>query len=53
MLIAEHVYFLTAQERMIQEIVNRTFQEMDERIEQLISRKLAERFPSPSAVPES
>ena len=53
MLIAEHVYFLTAQERMIQEIVNRKYREMDEKIEQLIDRKIAERFRPPSAVPES
>ncbi|MBR6494596.1 MAG: hypothetical protein IKT22_04950 [Prevotella sp.] len=53
MLIAEHVYFLTTQERMIQEIVNRKYQEMDERIEQLIDRKIAERFRTSSAMPES
>lgn len=53
MLIAEHVYFLTAQERMIQKIVNQKYQEMDERIEQLIDRKIAERFRPPSAMPES
>ena len=53
MLNAEHVYFLTAQERMIQKIVNQKYQEMDERIEQLIDRKIAERFRPPSAVPES
>ena len=53
MLIAEHVYFLTTQERMIQKIVNQKYQEMDERIEQLIDRKIAERFRPSSAMPES
>lgn len=46
MLIAEHVYFLTGQERMIQKIVDRKCSEMDKRIEQIIDRKIKERLRS-------
>ena len=51
MFIAEYFHQLTTQERIVQKIVDKQWEEMDKRIEQMIDRKIEERFRPLSAGP--